>query len=169
MKGTGLILLVIASTVLGYQNYEKTSRPITFRQYCHDGDAVDQIFPDPFPFTCKPGPGKHVVCKTHFYDFKNTFKCPGYGYVSGWEYLEGFGENVRCCEDENIEYTYRDCDVHFNDATLFGRSYRINKGKVIVGFISKDGVTWKNIECSYRKRVTDSWGKQDYSTFYKGK
>lgn len=62
---TGLILLVIASTVLGsYQNDKKKSRPITYRQYCRDGDSIDKLFPDPFPFTCKPGPGKNVVCQT---------------------------------------------------------------------------------------------------------
>ncbi|XP_076080227.1 uncharacterized protein LOC143051057 [Mytilus galloprovincialis] len=168
--GEGLILLVIASTVLGsYQNDKKKSRPITYRQYCRDGDSIDKLFPDPFPFTCKPGPGKNVVCQTLFYNLKNSFKCPGYGYISGWEYLEGFGQNVRCCEDKNIEYTYRDCDVQVDDATSNGRSYRVNKGKVIVGFNSEDGgVTWNNIECSYTKCPTNTWRKQVDSTYYKG-
>ncbi|CAG2240460.1 unnamed protein product [Mytilus edulis] len=133
--GEGLILLVIASTVLGsYQNDKKKSRPITYRQYCRDGDSIDKLFPDPFPFTCKPGPGKNVVCQTLY-----------------------------------IEYTYRDCDVQVDDATSNGRSYRVNKGKVIVGFNSEDGgVTWNNIECSYTKCPTNTWRKQVDSTYYKG-
>ncbi|XP_052082895.1 uncharacterized protein LOC127720355 [Mytilus californianus] len=148
----GFIFLVSALFLPCVTNSRMFSRkPVRFKQFCTDGYAHDKLSPDPYPFTCKPGPGRNVKCQNILYSLKGPFRCPGYGYASGWEFNEGLGLNVRCCEDPDIKYSQKDCKVHLNSIFVYGGGYRVYKGKVMTGFTTFDnGKTWYNNECSYR-------------------
>ncbi|XP_052065842.1 uncharacterized protein LOC127705556 isoform X2 [Mytilus californianus] len=132
---------------------EYSKKLYTHKMFCPDGEAHEQLLTYPIRYTCKPGPGINVKCQTIFYNFKGYFECPGNGYMSGFEFTIGYGENIRCCQDPDITYSKEDCTVQFNNNLISGKPYKICKGKIMVGSKTLDGgKTWYNTECSFRSK-----------------
>ncbi|XP_071121758.1 uncharacterized protein [Mytilus edulis] len=150
----GLILAILMLGLLCVTEGGKYSKnPFRYVMFCPDGEVHDKLLSNPIRYTCKPGPGRNVKCQTIFYNLKGYFECPAKGFMSGFEYTIGYGENIRCCQDKDITYSKEDCTVQLNNDLINGRSYRISKGKVMVGSKTLDGgKTWYNTECSFRPK-----------------